>query len=279
MAPGHKLVPREPTPEMCALGDDAYRRRRRLGERLPHNHDQWMRIFFEIWRAMYDAYEAPGPSAPVAEAAVTDIEAGPCIPVKGWGEPEAEPGRDQLVGKWLSAALDDPSVCDAMKADIQAWMNSAPVVGGDASKAGNRTPEQVGREMSEEVRRRFGWKSESFERWLVRCLHEVMPAEPVSRDLAQHLADDRTEEQIAAAEALAAKLKEQARLANPADYQPDGTLEGLEQAATMLERWGPYALPASDTGQIHFSRCLMESVAETIRAYLSREAAHAGISQ
>lgn len=28
------------------------------------------------------------------------------------------------LGKWMSAALDDPAVCDAMKADIQAWFNA-----------------------------------------------------------------------------------------------------------------------------------------------------------
>lgn len=29
--------------------------------------------------------------------------------------------RDDLVGKWLSAALEDPAVCAEMKADILAW--------------------------------------------------------------------------------------------------------------------------------------------------------------
>lgn len=28
------------------------------------------------------------------------------------------------IGKWLSAALDDPQVCDEMKADIRAWFDS-----------------------------------------------------------------------------------------------------------------------------------------------------------
>ena len=28
------------------------------------------------------------------------------------------------VGRWLSAALDDPQVCDEMKADILAWMEA-----------------------------------------------------------------------------------------------------------------------------------------------------------
>ena len=33
---------------------------------------------------------------------------------------EAEDG----IGKWLSAALDDPDVCDAMKMDIRAWFDA-----------------------------------------------------------------------------------------------------------------------------------------------------------
>jgi len=30
------------------------------------------------------------------------------------------------LGRWLSAALDDPNVCDAMKADIKEWFSSGP---------------------------------------------------------------------------------------------------------------------------------------------------------
>jgi len=29
--------------------------------------------------------------------------------------------EDEPIGKWLSAALEDPSVCEEMKADIRAW--------------------------------------------------------------------------------------------------------------------------------------------------------------
>lgn len=41
------------------------------------------------------------------------------------GTPSAAPSlpADRL-GAWMSAALDDPKVCDAMKADIQAWFAS-----------------------------------------------------------------------------------------------------------------------------------------------------------
>lgn len=31
---------------------------------------------------------------------------------------------DVALGKWLSAALDDPSVCEEMKADVRAWFSS-----------------------------------------------------------------------------------------------------------------------------------------------------------
>ena len=29
--------------------------------------------------------------------------------------------RNEIVGPWLSAALENPNVCDEMKQDIQAW--------------------------------------------------------------------------------------------------------------------------------------------------------------
>ena len=32
--------------------------------------------------------------------------------------------EDEAVGRWLSAALDDPKTCDEMKADINRWMDS-----------------------------------------------------------------------------------------------------------------------------------------------------------
>ncbi len=33
--------------------------------------------------------------------------------------------RDELVGKWLSAALDDPSVCHEMQEDVRDWFDAA----------------------------------------------------------------------------------------------------------------------------------------------------------
>ena len=32
--------------------------------------------------------------------------------------------EDFIIGHWLSAALDDPQVCDEMKKDIEAWFAS-----------------------------------------------------------------------------------------------------------------------------------------------------------
>ena len=34
----------------------------------------------------------------------------------------AQEAKDNYVGRWLSAALNDPSVCEEMKADIGLWM-------------------------------------------------------------------------------------------------------------------------------------------------------------
>ena len=31
---------------------------------------------------------------------------------------------NERIGKWLSAALDDPSVCSEMKADIRTWFEA-----------------------------------------------------------------------------------------------------------------------------------------------------------
>lgn len=33
---------------------------------------------------------------------------------------------NERVGAWLSAALDDPAVCEAMKEDIRAWFDAQP---------------------------------------------------------------------------------------------------------------------------------------------------------
>jgi hypothetical protein len=33
--------------------------------------------------------------------------------------------HESSVGKWLSAALGDPAVCDEMKCDIRSWLDAA----------------------------------------------------------------------------------------------------------------------------------------------------------
>lgn len=34
--------------------------------------------------------------------------------------------EEKRLGSWMSAALDDPNVCDEMKADISAWFAALP---------------------------------------------------------------------------------------------------------------------------------------------------------
>lgn len=40
----------------------------------------------------------------------------------------------------------------------------------------------------------------------------------------------------------------------------------------MLDEWGPDALPANESGQIHFARALLESAADAIRKHLATAA-------
>lgn len=35
--------------------------------------------------------------------------------------------KDIEIGRWLSAALDDPKVCEEMKEDIKEWFNTFEV--------------------------------------------------------------------------------------------------------------------------------------------------------
>lgn len=39
-------------------------------------------------------------------------------------QPRHEYPQDTALGKWLSAALDDPAVCSEMKSDIKDWFNT-----------------------------------------------------------------------------------------------------------------------------------------------------------
>lgn len=70
-------------------------------------------------------------------------------------------------------------------------------------------------------------------------------------------------------EETAAKFRAEQRAG---DGKPDGTREGLEQCARMLDTYAPDLYPANEHGQVHFARAMMESVADEIRAFLAATA-------
>lgn len=53
------------------------------------------------------------------------------------------------------------------------------------------------------------------------------------------------------------------------ENKPEGTREELEMCARMIDTYAADAFPANELGQIHFGRAMMESVADTIRAFLT----------
>jgi hypothetical protein len=53
------------------------------------------------------------------------------------------------------------------------------------------------------------------------------------------------------------------------DEHPDGTIDGLERSAMMLETWAAETYPASEDGKVHFGRAMMDTVAAEIRAFLA----------
>lgn len=66
--------------------------------------------------------------------------------IHGATEVGVEPARDRVImasvklGKWLSAALDDPAVCEAMKADIHEWFSAGEPVAGWGAALAQTTP-------------------------------------------------------------------------------------------------------------------------------------------
>lgn len=56
------------------------------------------------------------------------------------------------------------------------------------------------------------------------------------------------------------------------DAAPDGTAESLAECAAMLEAYGPDCFPANERGQVPFERCIMDSTASEIRAFLAERA-------
>jgi hypothetical protein len=55
------------------------------------------------------------------------------------------------------------------------------------------------------------------------------------------------------------------------------TLKELRQSATMIRRWLPDSFPANEKGQVHFVRCVMESVAAVIEQACKEYGVDAGL--
>jgi len=53
------------------------------------------------------------------------------------------------------------------------------------------------------------------------------------------------------------------------DGKPEGTRDELERCAKMLDTYAPECFPADDQGRVDFSRAMMESVADVIRAFIA----------
>ena len=74
----------------------------------------------------------------------------------------AQEAKDNYVGRWLSAALDDPSVCEEMKADIGLWMASdyAALTTHDAELTAKAKAEAL-----EEARKDYNGVAGAFQAW------------------------------------------------------------------------------------------------------------------
>ena len=86
-----------------------------------------------IWKTLLGAAASFKPKGYIADAIMEAYgERCPdfnrdCHTCRAWAEYDATErfrSASLVVGKWLSAALDDPDVCDEMKADIEAWFNA-----------------------------------------------------------------------------------------------------------------------------------------------------------
>ena len=60
-----------------------------------------------------------------------------------------------------------------------------------------------------------------------------------------------------------------AALQNTPDGKAEGTRESLAMCARMIDTYAPDLDPANEKGQVSFSRAMMESVAEEIKAFLA----------
>ena len=95
--------------------------------------------------------------------------------------PQPDMGRDRVImssvrlGKWMSAALDDPNVCEEMKADIRDWFSAGePVVGWAAALS---SPASQSMEPAPEHRMRRA--IDSLTSWL---LHRFGPDSPEGQE-------------------------------------------------------------------------------------------------
>ncbi len=91
------------------------------------------------------------------------------------------------VGKWMSAALDDPDVCDEMKADINEWFNAfgPPLAASPAPEGWTMTRARWKVQCKDDEGKTFTTYTSEPEAveyyrkrgWLV-TLHDVLPAAP-----------------------------------------------------------------------------------------------------
>ena len=89
--------------------------------------------------------------------------------------------------------------------------------------------------------------------------------------------DERVASIAAAIMSAVNKVSFETKLAEWRGSDPDaaaeGTIEALVTCAGMLEEFGPDCFPPNEHGQIHFARCMTDSVAAEIRAFLANQTA------
>jgi hypothetical protein len=91
-----------------------------------------------------DCPTIPAESVEILEQVICDLTTTPApdkavMPEAAVGEPRVDRWRKASIalGAWMSAALDDPAVCEAMKADIREWFSAGEPFEGMALAATN----------------------------------------------------------------------------------------------------------------------------------------------